>query len=197
MKITRALFFGFRHFLPLVTRLCKLGLKKQNRVELLIETEDFEESNKVLFKSSFTIRLKTENAVCVIFGGQYFPIFRDDLVLKIQYPLESGKNKLEFKVVGFLHSTKFDYTVDALPCDYKTINPPKNIVITSPKQIMRNSGEIKLKAPSIKKSSGLINQSKPPLLLTYPKHSLKKTTINLDLAELEKELKINSNLNQN
>lgn len=196
MKITRALYFGLRYFFPLIKRLYKLGLKKQNRVELLIETDNFDKKNQVLFKSSFTIRLKTENAICVIFGGQYFPIFRDDLVLRIQYPLESGKNKLEFKVVGFLHSTKFDYTVDALPSDYKTINPPKNIVITSPKQILKNLADIKLKTPRLKENSRTVKQSKPPLLLTYPKYTSKKPKINLDLAELENELKINTNLNQ-
>jgi hypothetical protein len=196
-KMVRAFRFGFWYLIPLIKRLYSLGIKKQNNIELIVESNDITEQPKELFQSLAAIKIRAKNAFCVIFDNHFFPVWSDDVILKIQYPLKCGNNVLKFRAIGFFNRSTFVYTLKSRKTDINTINPPKKIVINAPKQILKNSGQTQISTPKISKHTSGLNNLALPQYVISPSHSSKKAKIILDMAELENELKINSNLNQN
>jgi hypothetical protein len=196
-KIARAINFGVWYFMPLIKRLYALGIKKQNKIGLIIESNNITEQPQELFQSLTTIKVRTKNAFCVVFDSHYFPIWSDDVILKIQYPIKPGNNILKFKALGFFNNSKFVYTLKSRDINIETIGPPKKNVITAPKHILRNSGKIHVGTPKISKNNILSNNLGLHQYVISPSRSPNKAKVLLDMAELERELNINSNLNQN
>lgn len=174
-------------------RLYALGIKKNNSVDVVFQSEDLNDDNQFNFRDKASFTIQTENAFCVVFEGRFFPVFSDFSLLKFKKALHHGENKMRFRVIGFMQSKSFEFNVTGKYSQLNSVNPPKKFVLRKPISPVGSVGEIRLKVPTLSERNSKIALNTKKLLTPDVNLIERHTKLVLTTDELENELRINRN----
>ena len=183
------LFSYFRHFVPMTKRVFSLLFKKKNYPVISILNK---KNTKKNFQSFLMIELELMNVLFLKINNNVYPIFHDNASLTIALPLENILKEIELTAVGLFKSKK--QKINALSssklelksilfdrighiADKKIlITQPEIIDIKAPLDISHSSAPILSESIEIKEKTFIINYKQ-------------KVNVNLDLTDLESQLK--------
>lgn len=183
------LFSYFRHFVPMTKRVFSLLFKKKNYPVLSILNKTNTKKN---FQSFLLIELELMNVLFLKINNDVYPIFHYNAGLTITLPVEDISKEIELTAVGLFKSKK--QKINALSssklelksilfdrighiADKKILTTqPEIIDIKAPLDISYSSAPILSESIEIKEKTYLINYKQ-------------KVNVNLDLTDLELQLK--------
>ncbi len=183
------LFSYFRHFVPMTKRVFSLLFKKKNYPVISILNK---KNTKKNFQSFLLIELELMNVLFLKINNNVYPIFHDNASLTIALPVENILKEIKLTAVGLFKSKK--QKINALSssklelksilfdrighiADKKILTTqPEIIDIKAPLDISYSSAPILSESIEIKEKTYLINYKQ-------------KVNVNLDLTDLELQLK--------
>lgn len=183
------LFSYFRHFVPMTKRVFSLLFKKKNYPVLSILNKTNTKKN---FQSFLLIELEMMNVLFLKINNNVYPIFHDKASLTITLPVEDISKEIEITAVGLFKSKK--QKINALSSsklEVKSILFDRIGHIANKKILTSQPEIIDIKAPlDISHSSApILSESIEIKEKTYIINYKQKVNVNLDLTDLESQLK--------
>ena len=183
------LFSYFRHFVPMTKRVFSLLFKKKNYPVLSILNKTNTKKN---FQSFILIELELMNVLFLKINNNVYPIFHDNASLTITLPVEEISKEIELTAVGLFKSKKQKINVlSSSKLELKSILFDRIGHIADKKILTTQPEIIDIKAPlDISYSSApILSESIEIKEKTYIINYKQKVNVNLDLTDLESQLK--------